>query len=261
MYKIKVLFLLLFIYGSSNKIFAQSRSDAKDNKTVIIFNNSSTNSSDSKKKKGSSENNVIKIAPLGLLSGTFPLLYERRITDFFSLQAGIGLTQRNYIRNAFAGDDFSNITFTYTNGITSDYSESIYSFNSRKIKMGYLFTLQPRLYFASEGLDGSFLGLSLDNYKYNFEIPAITGNLNNYLQNGAMKSEYEKITDYMVHFGYQNLNDKISFEMSTGIGIRNVKGVKYAATFNNSGALVEGDCNYSQNILNYSIGIKVGIHF
>ncbi len=124
-----------------------------------------------------------------------------------------------------------------------------------------MFTIQPRFYFDSEGLDGSFLGLSFDNYTYNFEIPGIVGNSSSYSQKGSIKSENEKISDFMVHFGYQNIYDRLTLEWSTAVGIRNVTGTKYAAGFGTTGALIEGTGTYKQNLLNFNIGLKVGYHF
>jgi hypothetical protein len=240
--------------------FSQTKKAAKDSSTVIIFNKPTSTKSE-KKQGQSSENNIIKIAPLGLVSGTFPLLYERRITDFLSIQIGAGLTNRNYSRNAFQSENGIE-SIKYTNGVQNDLSEYVYEFSSRKATMGSMFTIQPRVYFASEGLEGSYLGLSFDNYKYNFEIPGIAGSSNNYTQTGPTKSEYEKVSDFMVHFGSQSLNDRISFEWSTAIGIRNVTGNKYAADFSGPGfSLREGTGEYKQTLLNFNIGLKVGYHF
>lgn len=239
---------------------AQSRKNVKDSSTVIIFNQSSSSSSSARKSSG--ENNIIKIAPLGFIGGTFPLLYERRITDFFSVQVAGGLTSKNYFRTAIAKDNESGISYTYPwddNG--SDLSEHIYNFDYRKPKLGYMLSIQPRAYFQSEGLEGSFLGLSLDYYKYKFQIPGITNVSGNTKQTGTMQDEYENMVDYMVHFGSQALYDHLTFEYSTALGIRNVKGSKYAATTDANGNIMEGFATYKQTLFNYNLGIKVGYHF
>jgi hypothetical protein len=63
-----------------------------------------------------------------------------------------------------------------------------------------------------------------------------------------------------VHFGYQSMGTRLSYESSTAIGLRNVTGSKYAAAYSN-GKLIEGDATYKQTLLNFNIGIKVGYHF
>lgn len=247
--------LCLLFSNSSN---AQSRKNIKDSTTVIIFNQSS--SSGSKKHKKSGEDNIIKIAPLGFVGGTFPILYERRVTDFFAVQAGLGLTNKNYFRTATT-QNADNIKYNYPapyENSFDDVSEHIYKFDYRKVKMGYMLSVQPRVYFESEGLEGSFLGLSLDYYRYNFQIPGVVADgINGYKQAGSMKDEHENIQDFMVHFGNQALNDRISIEWTTALGIRNVSGSKYFATQTG----FEGVSTYKQTVFNFNIGFKVGYHF
>jgi hypothetical protein len=49
--------------------------------------------------------NVIKFNPLVFFRGEIPLYYERALTPRLSLEAGIGVTLRNYLALSFAGDD------------------------------------------------------------------------------------------------------------------------------------------------------------
>jgi hypothetical protein len=243
-----------------NHLIAQSKKDIKDSTSVIIFNSSS--STTSKPKKGSSsESTIIKIAPLGVLSGTFPVLVEQRITDFLSVQAAAGVTHRNYVRTLIRKEESPEVTYSGNGSNLNDVSERINSFEFRTPKLGFMASIQPRIYYASEGLDGGFIGLSFDYYRYNFQIPAITGSTNDYKQNGSMKSEHEILKDYMVHFGYQSLSNRISIEYSTAIGLRSASGNKYIAGYNNSGILEEGEGTYKQTGLNFNIGFKVGYHF
>jgi hypothetical protein len=236
----------------------------KDSTVVIFFNENKTERT---KKKKSGEANIVKIAPLGLVSGTYPLLYERVVTDFFSIQAGGGLTGKNFWRNAIQKTDNEgklNIVYPWSdNTALYDEAEPLFSFDYRKPQMGYMFTIQPRLYFESEAPDGSFLGISYDYYHYAFSIPGLMRNSNNEtVHKGASKSEYENINDIMVHFGYQTVYDRLTMEYTTGIGLRSVKGTKYAAAYDSfADQFVEGNASYKQNIFNFGIGIKVGYHF
>lgn len=49
--------------------------------------------------------NVVKINPLAFFRGEIPVIYERAITPRLSLEAGLGVTLRNYIALSFMGDD------------------------------------------------------------------------------------------------------------------------------------------------------------
>lgn len=49
--------------------------------------------------------NVLKINPLLFFRGEIPLYYERALTPKLSLEAGLGVTLRNYLAMSFVGDD------------------------------------------------------------------------------------------------------------------------------------------------------------
>lgn len=49
--------------------------------------------------------NVVKINPLLFFRGEIPIYYERAITHKLSLEAGLGVTLRNYLALSFTGDD------------------------------------------------------------------------------------------------------------------------------------------------------------
>lgn len=244
-------------------MFAQSRKKIKDSTTVIVFNQSNYN--ETSRKKATGETNILKIAPFGFASGTFPVLYERRIADFFSIQASGGLTFRNYARQIIQGERGDDFTLTDASGAVNDKfdeAEQIYHFDYRQPKMGYMFGLQPRFYFESDALDGSFMGLAINRYRYNFQVPGMTPDgRGNYTQTGPLQQEHENIMDYMVCWGIQHVYDRLTLEYTSEVGIRNVKGVKYAAYDMGSGAIQDQMANYKQTLLNVNIGIKVGYHF
>lgn len=254
----RTIFLLLFI--SITTI-----SNAQDTTVIVNLPNKQYNK---KHKKPTGEENTIKIAPLGFVSGTFPVYYERVINDFFTVQGGIGITSRNYIRNSFQsiGDNFIQPAYPWSNSSIYDLSDQALDMTNRQATLGYLFSLQPRLYFVSDAPDESYMGISYDYYRYNFSIPGMVYDPSggDYIHRGAKKKEHENISDLMVWFGYQDVYDKLSIEYSTGIGIRNVKGTKYYyAEDNSTGAtsILEGYAPYKQTLFNFNIGIRVGYHF
>jgi len=249
----KSIFCILFTI-SSFLTFAQ-----KDT-TVIV--NLPHHQYDKKHKKPSGEDNTIKIAPLGFVSGTFPIYVERVINDFFTVQGGMGITSRNYVRNTFqtVSDNFIEPVYPWSQNSLTDQVDPALNFDNRKSSLGFLFSVQPRIYFESDAPDGSYMSVSYDFYRYNFSIPGLVGN--QYI--GSKKKEHENISDLMVWFGYQDVYDRISIDYSTGLGIRNVKGSKYYyAEDNSTGTTIsfEGFAPYKQTLFNFNIGIKVGYHF
>jgi len=255
----KSIFTLL-LFSFTTICFAQ-----KDTTIIVNLPNKKYNN---KHKKATGEENTIKIAPLGFTSGIFPVYYERVINDFFSVQGGIGITSRNYIRNAFQSIEPITPTYPWSNTYSlTDQADNALDIGNRKPNLGFLLSFQPRIYFNSEAPDESFMSISYDFYRYNFSIPGIVynSNLNEYKHTGSNKKEHENISDLMVGFGYQDVYDRLSIEYSTSIGIRNVKGSKYVyATGNdNSGNPITFDdfAPYKQTLFNYNIGIRVGYHF
>jgi len=255
------LFLLLFIGISFI-------SAAQQDTTIIV--NLPHKKYDKNHKKPSSELNTIKIAPLGFISGIFPVYYERVINDFFTVQGGVGITSRNYIRNTFQSIDDNSITPNYpwgtNNGSIYDLSDAALNIGPRKANLGFLLSVQPRIYFESDAPEESFMGISYDFYRYNFSIPGMVYNptAGEYQYLGAAKKEHENISDAMVWFGYQNVMDRISIEYSAGLGIRNVKGTKYYFAEDNStgtNVIIEGFAPYKQTLFNFNLGIRVGYHF
>jgi len=243
---------------------AQVSKNLRDSTVVVIFNGSGSIGSKHQTKK-TGEDNIIKIAPLGFISGTFPVFFEKKINDFFSVQLGAGLTGFNYFRNTINNAENS-LVLSYpwgNNSSNTDVVEPVFSYNERKAGMGYMFSIQPRLYFESEALEGSYMAISYDNYHYTSNIPGITSDgSGNPVYDGPTKDEHENIGDIMVHFGYQTIYDRLTMEYSTGIGLRNVNGTKYAGYIDyNTNAVVDGFATYKQTIFNYSIGLRVGYHF
>jgi hypothetical protein len=263
MSKFSLMFLLaLLCTVISTSVYAQSKRQVKDSTVTIVFSESARTTSTTHKK--SDEDNIIKIAPLGFISGTFPLLYERRITDFFSVEAGAGLTNKNYIRSAIRGSGEDGVTIKdYPWGATyyDDIAEASFQYENRKPKMGFMYRLEPRIYFESEAPDGSYLGFQYQMAKYKFDIPALQGSNGNYTYSGAPQHEYENVTDFMIHFGNQWVNDRITVESSTGIGLRKIQGVKYVAADTGSGGIKDGLAPYSQSTINLGVGFTVGYHF
>ena len=141
-------------------------------------------------------------------------------------------------------------------------ADKLYNFDHRDAKIGFMFAIQPRFYFDSDGLEGSFFGIGYSNRSYQFEHQGITGvNPDGSTKyGGSAKSEHDNLSDLFAVFGYQVLHDRISFESTFEAGITSVSGTKYVA-YNNSTGFNDGFHDYTQSKLYINWGIKVGYHF
>jgi hypothetical protein len=223
----------------------------------------------SSKKGRSSERTVIKLAPLNFVGGTIPLYVEREINQFLGLQLGAGVTTHNYLKDVFSSSDLSqpDIKSTKWNDGTSDtynVSNSFYDYDHRKSTLGYTFSVEPRIYYANEGLEGNFVSLSFTQTRFNSDANRImTGPVTSSeptFTNNVFK-EYENLSDIMVNFGSQTLYDHISLEYATGIGLRKLKGEKYAYSMDNGGNFVDGASNISKTKIAFNLSFKIGYHF
>lgn len=244
--------LLLFAYSLC---FGQVVPDS--NKTVIIFN-----SAPKDKTRKTGEDNIIKLSPLGVISGCIPVSYEKKFTDFLSVQASAGLTSRNYIRIGTEDTEFSKVKTSYSplpSG-TSDIADPLYNYDNRKSKIGYMFGLQPRIYFQNEALEGSFIGISYDYLRYNYQIARKAQSGTGYTHSGHTINEFEIYNEFMVNYGFQKIYDNLTLEYGAAIGIRNLNGEKYvAAEVNNQ--LVDGLAKYDKSAINFNVFFRVGYHF
>ncbi len=263
----KIIVLLLM----SIPFFAFAQSDSKDTVIRITLDNSKY---EKHKKKASTEQNIIKFSPLGFLSGSFPIYYERVVNDFFTVQTGLGFTSRNYVRSLIQqASDNSNLNINYPwDPIEpiSDLSEKSYNFQYRSTMPGFMFSVQPRLYFENDAPDGVYMGVSYDFYRYNFNTSGMRrvdtiDNRKVTQRGGPLKKEFENISDFMVTFGYHDVYDRLSVDYSIGMGIRNVSGIKYYYAIEDFGnppiTPLQGITNYKQTAFNFNLGIKVGYHF
>ncbi len=242
-----------------------------DSSTVIIFNHSDGSVTQNKSKPNynkhiqQGETNIIKIAPLGFITGVIPFYYEREFSDYLSVQGGVGFTTRNYGREVTQSDnnklDFYNNTLN-----TQDIAPAYYKFDNRTPELGFMFSLQPRVYFNSDGLDGGFFGISYNSSRFNFSSNVVNGYNGTTASFGSDKhKEYENIQDIFVVFGHQALYDKLTLEYTAEAGFRNVNGSKYVAYPISSGGgnytIQDGTKDYSTSNLYFNVGLKVGFHF
>jgi Protein of unknown function (DUF3575) len=247
--------------GLSTALFSTAQSN--DSTVTVIFAGAGKKSS-SKTRKKIGDANIIKLAPTGIFTGQIPLIYERKLSDNVSIQIGAGLSNQSYMRGMLmTALDKEKLAKNYPSDWPSygfDESEELYKFSTRKVEMGTTFSIQPKYYFSGDVMDGGFIGFSYNVTNYKFSMPKATATGSDIKFNGPLQSESEKVSDYMLHYGIQHINDHFSIEYAASIGIRKVEGVKYVA-FHSSSKVYDGFSSYQQNLLNYEAAIRIGYVF
>ena len=268
--KLYILVALTTTILNCNLYAQKKKSLSTDSTTVITFHHADGTITNNKSKPNivkhlkHGEINIIKTAPLGFMSGVIPFYYEREIKEYLSLQCGIGFTTRNFSREIIQTAN-SSLDFYNSKLNAADIASSYYNFDNRTAGLGFMYSIQPRFYFKSDGLHGGFLGISFNNARFNFNSNDVAGyNGTKVIFGNDKHAEYENIKDFFVDWGHQYLFDKLSFEYTVELGARNVSGSKYVAYAIGSGSnytIQDGMKDYSVNNLFFNIGLKLGYHF
>lgn len=148
-------------------------------------------------------NNAVKFNLFTMFIGEFPVSYERKVTDWFSAEAGVGLLTKNYISDwifeepfGLAGDDLNTCSCDYEGKSTAS-----------------LF-LKAKFFPDEEVFDGSYYSLSLNYRPYTGDV-AVDG--------GTMEWNYHA-TDLGFNFGGQyDHGNRLLSEFYIGAAIRFVE--------------------------------------
>jgi len=266
-----VLILSFVLYPSLYSKDEYNRNDSSD-VTIITFDNS-TNVPVKKNKKGKivrhfPKNNV-KIGVFGAAYGEVPFYYERYFADWFTLQAGVGITFRDFL-----GDVYSRIEFgskSKYNGSTTTwvglneypYNESFPSYQNRKSSVGVSFSLAPRFFVAGEAFEGFYISpifeYAVRNYKANkIDIDG------NFLSNSKQK-ENTKSIKFMLNFGTQYDFQPITLDWSFGFGIvsNNYTRLDIGYVYDDRGNTIYGNRTVNYKRLNpyFKLNLDLGFEF
>ena len=259
MKKIVIILLLTFISAIS---YCQE--------TVVFATKSSTPKQRKKNNETTGFDNVVKIAPLSFIIGKIPVYYERRINDFLSVQAGLGITAKHYLNDAVYSDgNISNKSFykslKWNDGSTNNsYSDNTpYGGDERSYKLGYTVSVEPRLYFdTDEGLDGFFIGLGYTKSRFNFSSKEVKSGVNSLTYTGGSVKEFDNLSTLIVSFGSQHMYEHLSLEYTAGVGLRSSKGERYIYTTNSTtGKYITGTGIIDRTALAFDLTLRVGYHF
>lgn len=145
--------------------------------------------------------NALKIDPVQIVVGEYELIYERILSNHWSVEAGLGITRRNYLadRRDYTLDDLG---------------------QNVSIETGYSFTLSIRNYFwDSPELIGPYveLGGNIRQYDLNYAVIDSSGSLT-----GDEFPDTRKFTSGYVNFGFQALplNSNIFADFYLGVALR-----------------------------------------
>ncbi len=196
------------------------------------------------KKNSDNPKNVIKINPLDAISGSFPIYFERVLSNKFSVEVGVGLTATSEWNITINQELFEN----------SDYE------GFHKGKTGLMFKIGAR-YYAGRGDDapeGTYFALEYQTKNYKFDAyPIVNGSR---FQGALVESSVSNTDLIRILFGYQSEGSSSNFvwDPYIGIGWRKHTFNGWYEEENTSNAIFGEKSEYKPIFL---IGFKMGIRF
>jgi hypothetical protein len=190
--------------------------------------------------------NVLKANPLLFFRGEIPIYYERAITHRLSLEAGIGVTLRNYLALSFTGDDADDF------GAGTEIIPRL-SFNA-----GF------RYYFADDiEPQGAYGQISFAHLNYTKDIrtKGPTGEFSD-----VTLRDDRTYNDVRLLFGYQmlSINSNWLFDVYCGPAFRDRFNVKVEEHLDLSGEQPKWAYNVKESkdqTVAFFLGVKVGLGF
>ena len=175
--------------------------------TVKRYNVDGTTSSSSSNSSKSERNRnrliaryptAVKFNVIPFFSGHYPISVEHRLSPYFTVEAGLGLTLHNSI------DAFVNEAFLWNNNL-------FYSLDSR-VRPGSSQTLNIKVFPSGNSYDdGFYIGALIQNRRYNKVFDGVDGPIMSFKQN----------FDQGIMFGYHiRSSDRFLVDLSLGLSNR-----------------------------------------
>ncbi len=219
--------------------------------TVIIFEDATitktvtTTKNGAKTVKRSFPKNNVKLGIFGPAYGEVPIYYERYIADWFTIQAGVGVTVRDFLGEIYNGIGWGKRNNQQEsnnwNGVNEfDDYDDFRSFEYRKSGVGVCVSIAPRFFIGGDAFDGWYLSPS-------FGYAIRTGKIQNVDAMGfRTKSAYTKEktnTIYvLLNWGWQTDFEPVVLDFSFSVGMAKNSNIRQDIGYtNNGGASVYGN--------------------
>ena len=218
------------------------------------------------------ENWIVKTNPMSFITGNQTVFVERRLSDYFTIEGGVGVTFKSTLNleGKFL-DEFGEKNREKLFNNWGDGEQDIYESNTSGFKstptLGRKFSLSPRFYFGEEAPEGQFLGAAFTHSTNNFSIPmvneiAINGT-NNSTPTPSATSFKESIArnSFTLRYGGQWLFDRFTFEYFWGGGIAYQKETRLDLGIDKNGIWRNKTQAYKYATPMIEIGVRIGLLF
>jgi hypothetical protein len=218
---------------------------------VIDFGDDSQEDNKQSKYKGL----ILKTNPISFVFGAQWLEAEKELTDYMSIQAGVGVRFKsmvgvnyNSLLEELNGTENSCDSPNWEYDICDDYSD----YSIRKATAGPWF-------YDSDGFDGAYIAPVFRFSQARYKVQQVDENSNNETRlPDVWQNENERDIDLVIHYGYQNLHPKLTTEYFIGLGVRFNKSTRQDIGTTAFGNYQNGEKTFSQKLLRLETGIRLG---
>ncbi|HMT54964.1 MAG TPA: hypothetical protein PKC06_17050 [Saprospiraceae bacterium] len=214
----------------------------------------------SEKKAKSSHPIIIKTSPISPLSGKGIIEVEREVTDYMSIQVGLGLTFKSLLNISLVNvlnddsEEFHESTL-WEYDITDDFND----FTIRKVKPGFVFSISPRFFYESDGFEGSYIAPVFRYSTYNYSVKPILEIPGEIIREASYSTdESVKNIDLLVHYGTQVLYPKLTTEYFIGLGARLETANRQDLGIDSSGVNRNGIAEIKKTTFLLEGGVRIG---
>ena len=242
---------------------------AKAGSTIIFYNSPQSTVN---RAPVAYNNNAIKFGIFDIFSGLYGVHYERELGSLFSLQAGIGLTGRNFAAGIFGEDESDNffIRSLYNGPDAFDLPDYYYDYKARKSILGFFVSIHPKFYYNEDGFEGPYMGLIIAHRKYNYEAFDVDNSVTQYASDplftqSRVLEEFEKNLIMALSWGSQAIGDKIALDYNVALGMKKISGerrdVGQVRNSNYEMITVAALNDVAKTSFYFEMSLKIGLHW
>ncbi|MBK9335324.1 MAG: hypothetical protein IPM98_01570 [Lewinellaceae bacterium] len=257
--KMRTACLLLLAAVATNFAEAQNP-DKKVNSDVQIINFGSE--SESSKTDKVYKGLIVKTSPTSFIFGRQPVEIEKEITDYLSLQVGVGLTfspfwdgYNELLAELSDEEDIAEISDQWAYDVQDNYSD----YSIRTGSIGPILSLSPRLFFESDGYEGFYVAPVLRYSIQHYRVQKIREGLP-HIEHTPDETQKESIKnlDLMVHWGAQKLYPKLTLEWFIGGGVRLRNNTRQDVGFDFTMLSGNGEQSFKDKRFRFETGVRIG---
>jgi hypothetical protein len=200
---------------------------------------------------------ILKTNPISFIFGQQWINLEKELSDFFSIQAGVGVT-------------FGSLTgFTYDDLVSEieddgncpdampcdDFTDKSY----RTPKVGLYLSLAPRFFYESEGYEGAYISPVFRLSTTRYQVQKILEGASDEIRlEDSFQAETVRNMDIIIQYGYQYLHPRLTTEWFVGLGARLQKSKRQDIYYSDFGQYFNGNVTFKNTLLRVELGARVG---